>query len=135
MGRVAHVLALCRLTEWATAPAADLPYGVGKRLGVALGLMTEPLLLMLDEPAAGLTLAERQALAETLDRIGRLGVTLLVIEHDVAFVAQVCHRVVVLAAGEVIGDGTIEDARANAAVVDAYLGTGTPRREAPVAAA
>jgi ABC-type branched-subunit amino acid transport system ATPase component/ABC-type branched-subunit amino acid transport system permease subunit len=121
-GRVAKVLELCRLKEWAQAPATQLPYGVGKRLGVALGLITEPLLLMLDEPAAGLTSAERQALAELLDRVGRLGVTLLVIEHDIAFVAQVCRRVVVLAAGEVICDGSIADARANQAVIEAYLG-------------
>jgi branched-chain amino acid transport system permease protein len=122
--RVSRVLGLCRLDEWADAPATQLPYGVGKRLGVALGLITEPLLLMLDEPAAGLTAAERQTLAGLLDQIGRLGVTLLVIEHDIAFVAQVCARVVVLAAGEVICDGSIAEARANPSVIDAYLGSG-----------
>jgi ABC-type branched-subunit amino acid transport system ATPase component len=123
--RVARVLALCRLEQWAQASASQLPYGVGKRLGVALGLITEPMLLMLDEPAAGLTTAERLELAAMLGRIGQLGVTLLVIEHDIAFVGQVCARVVVLAAGEVICDGSIADARANPAVVDAYLGSGS----------
>jgi branched-chain amino acid transport system permease protein len=128
--RVARVLRLCHLREWADAPANGLPYGVGKRLGVALGLITEPLLLMLDEPAAGLAAAERQALAAMLERIGRLGVTLLVIEHDVGFVAQVCRRVVVLAAGAVICDGPIDQVRTDPAVIDAYLGTGAPEPHA-----
>ena len=96
--------------------------------------MSEPLLLMLDEPAAGLTGDERQALTEVLARIGRLGVALLVIEHDIAFVARVCRRVIVLAAGQVIADGTIEQVRANPAVVDAYLGTGSETPAPPARA-
>jgi branched-chain amino acid transport system permease protein len=121
--RVARALALCHLEEWADTPAQQLPYGVGKRLGVALGLVTEPQLLMLDEPAAGLTQQERRALMDTLRTIASLGPALLVIEHDVEFVTGICPRIVVLSTGSVIADADAQGIRRDPAVIQAYLGT------------
>ncbi|MFK7891483.1 MAG: ABC transporter ATP-binding protein [Granulosicoccus sp.] len=102
---------------------ADLPYGIQKRIEVVRALMANPKLLLLDEPAAGLNATETDALLALLQRISENGVTLLVVEHDMHFVARLCQEVVVLNFGEKIFQGTPDGAQKEPAVLEAYLGT------------
>ena len=108
------------------AVVSDLPYGLRKKIEVVRALASRPKLLLLDEPAAGLNPAETADLARFLRGIAAEGTTLLVVEHDMAFVEEVCDRVVVLNFGRVIFAGTLAAARADAAVREAYLGAEEP---------
>ncbi len=101
---------------------SSLPYGIRKKIEVVRALASRPKLLLLDEPAAGLNPAETAELARFLRRIAEAGTTLLVVEHDMAFVNEVCDRVVVLNFGRKIFEGSMADARADATVREAYLG-------------
>jgi branched-chain amino acid transport system ATP-binding protein len=102
--------------------ARNLPYGEQRRVEIARALARGPKLLLLDEPAAGLNHGEKTELLDLLRRIGELGITLLLIEHDMGLVMQVSRRIVVLNFGREIADGTPEEVRRNPAVVEAYLG-------------
>jgi branched-chain amino acid transport system ATP-binding protein len=105
--------------------ARTLPYGDQRRLELARALAGEPRLLLLDEPAAGMNPRERTALAALVRGLNRQdGIGLLVVEHDIRFVAGVADRVVVLDHGEVLAEGSPEAVRANPKVVEAYLGHG-----------
>jgi len=110
------------LTEWADLPAESLPLGRQRSLQVARALCAEPKILLLDEPASGLRAAEREALAVLIEELRATGLTIMLIEHDVAFVTRLVDRVTVLALGEVIAEGTPQEIRADPAVVSAYLG-------------
>ncbi len=102
--------------------ARNLTYGDQRRLEIARALATEPKLLALDEPAAGMNATETGALRALLERIRRDGTTLLLIEHDVKLVLGLCDRVAVLDYGRKIAEGTPEQVRRDRAVIDAYLG-------------
>jgi len=104
------------------ALARNLPYGEQRRVEIARALARGPRLLLLDEPAAGLNHSEKKQLLELLQRIGELGVAVVLIEHDMGLVMQVSHRVVVLNFGKEIATGTPEQVRRDPAVVEAYLG-------------
>lgn len=106
--------------------AKNLPYGDQKRLEIARALASEPKVLLLDEPAAGMNPSEVRALTEFLLEIRqRFNLTILLIEHQMRLAMGICERLVVLDFGEVIAEGTPNEIRNNARVVEAYLGRGS----------
>ncbi|MFD0689338.1 ABC transporter ATP-binding protein [Actinomadura fibrosa] len=110
------------LRDWAHRSAEALPLGQQRSLQVARALCARPRLLLLDEPASGLRAAEREALARLLEGLRGEGMTMVLVEHDVAFVARLADRVGVLDLGRLIAEGTPDEIRADPAVVSAYLG-------------
>ena len=111
------------LTARADVAAAELPYGEQRKLEIARAMCTRPLLLCLDEPAAGLNARESEGLNELLYSIrAQEGIALLLIEHDMSVVMRISDHIVVLDYGKTISDGTAEEVRNDTQVIAAYLG-------------
>ena len=116
--------------------AGNLPYGVQKRIDLARSLVANPSLLLLDEPAAGLTGDESHQLMELIRTLhAERGFSLLLVEHDMQFVTDLCERITVIDFGKLLVEGTPAEVRANHDVVVAYLGTGQLSASARAAAA
>jgi branched-chain amino acid transport system ATP-binding protein len=121
---VREVLEALSLAALADTPAAEISYGDQRRLDLALALVGRPRVLLLDEPAAGLTMEESLALARILrDLASRWGVTVLLVEHDMQVVFSICDRISVLHLGNALAEGTVAEIRADRRVVAAYLGS------------
>ncbi|MFH0871215.1 MAG: ATP-binding cassette domain-containing protein [bacterium] len=104
-------------------PGKSLPYGQQRLLELARSLASDPKLLLLDEPAAGLNANETEGLIELLFQVRDRGITILLVEHDMSLVMNVSDHITVLNFGKKIAEGTVEEIECNQEVVDAYLGT------------
>jgi branched-chain amino acid transport system ATP-binding protein len=121
--RALELLDVVGLKDLAGEQARSLPYGAQRRLEIARAMATDPFLLLLDEPAAGMNPRETDELEELIVRIrNEAKISILMIEHDMRFVMGLCERIAVLNFGRIIAEGTPEQIKKNPDVIEAYLG-------------
>ena len=112
------------LEEMADLEAGSLPFGQGRLLEIARALAAEPGLILMDEPAAGLNSRETADLADLIRKINQLNITIVLVEHDMDLIMEVCDNILVLNLGQKLAEGTPRQIQENRDVVKAYLGDG-----------
>ena len=121
--RAMELLGIFGMQDLADEVSGSLPYGAQRRLEIVRALATDPKLLLLDEPAAGMNPHETEELMENIAKIrDQFGIAILLIEHDMSLVMGVCEGICVLNFGRIIAKGTADEIQANPAVIEAYLG-------------
>ena len=119
---VAEVMQWLDLARVGEQVASNLPYGFQKVLGMGIGLAARPRLILLDEPAAGLSAEETDHVRDTIRLVRDRGISVVVIDHNMRFIADLCDRVLVMAQGRELAQGKPQDVLRNAGVIEAYLG-------------
>lgn len=133
LGRVHAIAGRVGLSEELDSRAGDLSYGHLRKLGIAIALATQPKCVMLDEPAAGLNGSETRDLLRLIRELRGEGISVVIVEHDMKLIMEVCDRIVVLSHGRRIAQGTPEQVRRDPEVIRNYLGTRRAKRAtAPV---
>ena len=119
-----ELLRLVNLDQYAEFPAGSLAYGQQRLLEIARALASNPKLLLLDEPAAGMNTTEKFELNERIRAITKMGITVLIVEHDMAMVMSIADKIYVINSGKNLADGSAEEVANNQDVIEAYLGRG-----------
>jgi branched-chain amino acid transport system ATP-binding protein len=117
-------LEFCGITDLSDQKASNLPFGKGRLLEIARAMAVNPSIMLMDEPAAGLNNRETAQLAVLIRKIRATGVTVVLVEHDMELVMDICDRIIVLNLGRKLAEGTPREIQENKAVITAYLGEG-----------